>query len=219
MNTRALRRTFANSCRSRSKRTRFEHLALPHLDAAYNLARWLTRNDHDAQDVVQEACLRAMRYFETFRGEHARPWLLQIVRHTAYSWLQRNRPAEVVSMQGHADNDGDVDGARWPEAAAPAADEPPAVAVRNADRVLINRAIAALPIAFREVLVLRELEDLSYKDIARIADIPVGTVMSRLSRARALLQQALQPGARPEAGQERRPVLRDVSRPPHKGVK
>lgn len=171
-------------------RQRFETLLLPHLDAAYNLARWLTRDDHDAEDVVQEAVLRAMRYFASFRGEQARPWLLQIVRHTSWSWLQRNRPGELVSL------DADEPGAFEP--AAPAADEPMAVAARHADRVLINRAIAALPIAFREVLVLRELEDLSYKEIARIADVPIGTVMSRLSRARALLQQALRPGARPQ---------------------
>lgn len=173
---------------------RFEALLLPHLDAAYNLARWLTRNDHDAQDVVQEACLRAMRYFASFRGEQARPWLLQIVRHTAYSWLQQNRPGELVSL------DADDDAAHEP--AAPADHEPMAIAARNADRALIDRAIAALPVVFREVLVLRELEDLSYKEIARIVDVPVGTVMSRLSRARALMQQALLPGARP--------VLREV---------
>jgi len=172
---------------------RFEALLMPHLDAAYNLARWLTRNDHDAQDVVQEACLRAMRYFASFRGEQARPWLLQIVRHTAYGWLQQNRPGDLVSL--------DADDAAA-EPAAPIEHEPMAVAARNADRALINRAIAALPVAFREVLVLRELEDLSYKEIARIVDVPIGTVMSRLSRARALLQQALLPGARP--------VLREV---------
>lgn len=183
-------------------RLRFEQVALPHLGAAYNLARWLTRNDHDAQDVVQEACLRALRYFHAFRGEQARPWLLQIVRHTSYSWLQQNRPAELQSLD---------DEATPFEAAAPAADEPPSVALRQADRLLINRAISALPIAFREVLVLRELEDLSYKDIARIADIPLGTVMSRLSRARALMQQALQPGARP--------VLQVVTRPAQWGAK
>jgi RNA polymerase sigma-70 factor (ECF subfamily) len=176
---------------------RFERVVLPHLDAAYNLARWLTRNDQDAQDVVQEACLRAMRYFDSFRGEQARPWLLQIVRHTCYSWLGQNRPSDVVAI--------DADESLWNEIAAPSADEPMSVAVRNSDRAMINRAITGLPIAFREVLVLRELEDLSYKDIARIADIPVGTVMSRLSRARSLMQVALQPGARP--------VLRDVSRP------
>ena len=173
---------------------RFEALLMPHLDAAYNLARWLTRNDHDAQDVVQEAYLRAMRYFASFRGEQARPWLLQIVRHTGYSWLQQNRPGDLVSL--------DDDNATAIEPAAPAEHEPMAVAARNADQALINRAIAALPVVFREVLVLRELEDLSYKEIARIVGVPVGTVMSRLSRARALLQRALLPGARP--------VLREV---------
>jgi RNA polymerase sigma-70 factor (ECF subfamily) len=192
-----------NIARDDDARRRFERLALPHLDAAYNLARWLTRNDHDAQDVVQEACLRAMRYFESFRGEQARPWLLQIVRHTCYSWLQQNRPSDMVAI--------DADDSPWNEIAAPTADEPMSIAARNADRALINRAITALPIAFREVLVLRELEDLSYKDIARIADIPVGTVMSRLSRARSMMQAALQPGARP--------ALRDVSRPAQGGSK
>ena len=175
---------------------RFALVALPHLDAAYNLARWLTRNEHDAQDVVQEAYLRAMRHFGGFRGEQARPWLLQIVRHTCYSWLKDNRPSELVAL------DDDQDSA--PEYATPSSDEPPAIAQRKADRLLINQAIAALPIVFREVLVLRELEDLSYKDIARIADVPMGTVMSRLARARHLLQLALAPAARP--------VLRSVSR-------
>ncbi len=160
----------------------------PHLDAAYNLARWLTRNDHDAQDVVQEAMLRAMRYVDSFRGEQARAWLLQIVRHTTWSWLRQNRPAELVSL--------DADDAAH-EPAAPADQEPLALALRHADRAQINRAIAALPVVYREALVLRELEELSYKEIARILDVPVGTVMSRLSRARTLMQQALRPGARP----------------------
>ena len=168
---------------------RFELLVLPHLDAAFNLARWLTRNDHDAQDVVQDALMRAMRYFKGFRGEQARPWWLQIVRHTCYAWLKENRPAEVASVDDTEE--------MWREVAAPTADEPHTLAVRNADRVQINRAIAALPIVYREVLVLRELEDLPYKDIARIVDIPIGTVMSRLARARSLMRQALQPGARP----------------------
>ena len=177
-------------------RRRFESLAMPHLDAAYNLARWLTHNDHDAQDVVQEALLRAMRYIGSFRGDSARAWLLQIVRHTCYSWLRENRPAERILFD-------DADDA-WQNVPAPAMDEPQAVAMRNADRVQINQAIAALPIAFREVLVLRELEDFSYNDIARIADIPLGTVMSRLARARGLMRQSLMPGARP--------VLRTVAR-------
>jgi RNA polymerase sigma-70 factor, ECF subfamily len=168
---------------------RFELLALPHLDAAYNLARWLTHNDHDAQDVVQEASMRAMRYIGGLRGDSARAWLLQIVRHTCYSWLKENRPSERLFFD-------DADAAMQ-EIPGPAADEPQAVALRNADRAQINQALAALPIVFREVLVLRELEDLSYNDIARIADIPLGTVMSRLARARGLMRQSLTPDARP----------------------
>jgi len=178
---------------------RFESLAMPHLDAAYNLARWLTRNDHDAQDVVQEALVRAMRYIGGFRGDNARAWLLQIVRHSCFSWLKENRPAERVYEE--------ADETRH-DIAAPTADEPHAVAVRKADRLQINQAIAALPVAYREVLVLRELEDLSYNDIARIADIPVGTVMSRLARARGLMREAL-------TSASTRPVLRPVPRSTH----
>jgi RNA polymerase sigma-70 factor (ECF subfamily) len=177
-------------------RRRFELLALPHLGAAYNLARWLTHSDHDAQDVVQESFLRAMRYMSAFRGENARPWMLQIVRNTCFSWLKENRPIEVVEFDENEDAMNNI--------AAPVADEPHSMAVRNADREQIDQAIAALPIAYREVLVLRELEDLSYNDIARVAGIPVGTVMSRLARARGLLRQALMPGARP--------ILRTVPR-------
>lgn len=182
-------------------RRRFEALAMPHLDAAYNLARWLTRNDHDAQDVVQEALMRALRYIGSLRGEGARAWLLQIVRHTCYSWLRENRPAEQA-LQGDPED-------AWQDIAAPSADEPLAVALRKADSAQINAAIAALPIPFREVLVLRELEDLSYADIARIAEIPIGTVMSRLARARGLMRAALTPGARP--------VLRPVPRSAQSG--
>jgi RNA polymerase sigma-70 factor (ECF subfamily) len=181
---------------------RFELLALPHLDAAYNLARWLTRNDEDAQDVVQEASLRALRYFGGFRGDHVRPWLLQIVRNACYAWMKENRPADMVALD---DND-----ALW-QLPAPAADEPQAIALRNDDKAQINLALAALPVAFREVLVLRELEDFSYKEIAHIAGVPVGTVMSRLARARGLMRQALAPDARP--------VLRAVARSVPGGAK
>lgn len=176
-------------------RKRFESLALPHLDAAYNLARWLTHNSHDAEDVVHESLVRAMRYMGSFRGDNARPWLLQIVRHTCFSWLKQNRPAENVALDDAEDS--------WQQVAAPAGDEPFTVAMRKAERQQINDAIAALPVAYREVLVLRELEDLAYNDIARIADIPVGTVMSRLARARALMREALMPA---------RPVLRAIPR-------
>ena len=168
---------------------RFEALALPHLDAAYNLARWLTRNDADAQDVVQEAVLRALRYFAALRGDNARGWLLQIVRHTCFSWLKENRPAEVVTLDDNED--------AWRDIAAPAADEPQQIALRSAEREQINQALAGLPIVYREVLVLRELEDLSYKEIAQIAGVPIGTVMSRLARARGLMREKLAPGARP----------------------
>jgi RNA polymerase sigma-70 factor (ECF subfamily) len=183
---------------------RFERLAMPHLDAAYNLARWMTHNDHDAQDVVQDALVRAMRYFQGFRGEGARAWLLQIVRHTCYSWLKENRPVEKVMLD---DDDDDA----LQAIAAPSDDEPPSIAMRKADREQINAAIASLPVAYREVLVLRELEELSYADIARIAEIPVGTVMSRLARARGLMRAALTPTTRP--------VLRTVPRATQGGAK
>jgi RNA polymerase sigma-70 factor (ECF subfamily) len=156
--------------------------------------------------VVQDALMRAMRYIASFRGEGARAWLLQIVRHTCYSWLKENRPAAMVALD-------DTDDA-WQEIAAPVTSEPPAIAMRKADRIQINQAIAALPVAFREVLVLRELEDLSYADIARIAEIPIGTVMSRLARARGLMRTALTERA-PVAGA--RAVLRPVPRSPSQG--
>jgi len=161
------------------RKRRFEQLVLPHFDAGYNLARWLTRNDHDAQDVVQEAVLRAYRFFDGLRGE-ARPWLLSIVRNSFLTWLQANRPADTVGF-----HDGLAD-------LIPSEEDGPEVQVaRNFDRKMLNEAIATLPLQFREVLILRELEDLSYKDIARIADVPIGTVMSRLARARRLLAESL----------------------------
>ena len=158
---------------------RFEQVVLPHLDAAYNLARWLTRNDEDAHDVAQEAILRAYRFFDGLRGE-AKPWLLSIVRNACFTWLQANRPSDTVALDEEAIE------------LIPGNDEGPEVqAARNLDRKMVNEAIAGLPAQFREVLILRELEDLSYKDIARITDVPIGTVMSRLSRARALLADSL----------------------------
>jgi RNA polymerase sigma-70 factor (ECF subfamily) len=159
---------------------RFEQSILPHLDAAYNLARWLTRNDHDAEDVVQDACLRAYQFFRGFHGADGRAWLLAVVRNTCYTWLERNRPREPVAPFDETLHSG----------ADPAA-SPPALALRSEDRQLLRRAIEELPPEFREVIVLRELEGLSYKEIAGIANIPLGTVMSRLARARERLQQAL----------------------------
>jgi len=172
-----------------ARRRRFEEVVLPHLDAAYNLARWLTRNDQDAEDVVQEAYLRAFRFFDGFRGGEGRGWLLTIVRHACYSWMQKNRPAEVSAVfdeDKHAEESAAFD----PEIAGAGGGNPEAIALQNAHRRILNQAIAALPLDFREVLVLRELEDLSYKEIARVIDIPIGTVMSRLARARKLLQES-----------------------------
>ena len=158
---------------------RFESLVLPHLDAAYNLARWLARDPHDAEDVVQEACMRALRYVESLHGADARPWFLTIVRRAFYDWLERNRPAEAVSDPGLVESlsDGGVG-------------DPERLLARHDTALALADAVAALPLQYREVLVLRELEELSYKEIARVAAIPVGTVMSRLARARALLQRS-----------------------------
>lgn len=167
----------SDSARSRQ----FERTALPHLDAAHNLARWLTRNEQDAEDVVQDAFLRAFMYFDSFRGDNARPWLLSIVRRTCYSWLAANRPRELV-----AGLDEDAIDAR----AASAGEDsgPEAALLREASAQTVNEMIARLPPQFREVVILRELEECSYREIAEIAGIPIGTVMSRLSRARELLQ-------------------------------
>jgi RNA polymerase sigma-70 factor (ECF subfamily) len=130
-----------------------------------------------------------MRHIHALRVESARVWLLQIVRRTCFSWLEKNRCADIVALDD-AGGEGSV-------AAAPCSDEPPAATASRAGRQQINAAIAGLPVAFREVLVLRELEDLSYVEIARIADIPVGTVMSRLSRARGLMRVALMQASTP----------------------
>ncbi len=158
--------------------TLFEDRILPHLDAAYSLARWLARDAHDAEDVVQEASLRALRYIGSLKGGDARPWFLTIVRNAFYDWIARNRPTEVV----------EDDGTILDAALDPVAIDPQEGAIRSAEMRGLAAAVAALPLQFREVLVLRELEGLSYKEIARVADIPIGTVMSRLARARRLLQ-------------------------------
>jgi len=153
---------------------------MPHLDAGYNLARWLTRNSQDAEDVVQDACIRAIKYVGTLRASDARAWFLTVVRHAFYDWCKRNRPAELVAD----------DGTEIELTADSAAIDPEQAALRSAESRLLADAVAELPLAFREVLILRELEDLSYKEIARIANVPIGTVMSRLARARSLLQRS-----------------------------
>src|SRR5438128_9194258 len=162
---------------------RFEAIVLPHLDAAYTLARYLTRNDHDAQDVVQDASLRALRYFAGFRGGESgegRAWLLAIVRNTAYTWRQRHR-TDTLTTEFDEERHSDTVAGEHPEAAVEA----------ESERAALLKAIDELPLEFREVLVLRELEGLSYKEISDVAGVPVGTVMSRLSRARRRLEAAL----------------------------
>jgi len=155
---------------------------LAHIDAAYNLARWLTRDDHDAEDVVQESYLRAYKYFHSLeRSDGGRAWLLAIVRNTCYTWLQKNRPAEVVAL----DEDGDGP-------AAPAESNPEVIVLQSAQRKLVNQALEELPVGYREVLVMRELEELTYKEIAHVAGIPIGTVMSRLARGREMLRLAIE---------------------------
>jgi RNA polymerase sigma-70 factor, ECF subfamily len=162
---------------------------MPHLDAAYNLARWITRNEHDAEDVVQEAYLRALRYFDGFHGDESRAWLLAVVRNTCYSWLKKNRPAELGA--GCDDETPAAERAGFdPDLIAAEGGNPEAIALQNAHRRILDQAIAELPLGFREVLILRELEDLSYKEIARVVEVPIGTVMSRLARARELLRQS-----------------------------
>ena len=163
-----------------SDHTRFEELVLPHLNAAYNLARWLTRDVNDAEDVVQDACVRALKYVGSLNGGGARAWFLTIVRHAFYDWCKRNRPAEIARD----------DGAAIDMAVDPAAVDPEQAFLRNAESKALADAVATLPLAYREVLILREMEELSYKQIASIADIPIGTVMSRLARARGLLQRS-----------------------------
>jgi RNA polymerase sigma-70 factor (ECF subfamily) len=159
---------------------RFEQAVLRHLDAAFNLARWLTRNDHDAEDVVQEAYLRAHQFFDGFHGGDGRAWLLRIVRNTCYSWLEKNRPREpavAFDETQHSAEHKEV----GPEAAL----------IADENRAMLRRALEELPPEFREAIVLRELEGLSYKEIAAVTGVPIGTVMSRLARGRERLQECL----------------------------
>lgn len=161
-------------------------MVLPHLDAAFNLARWLLRSPEDAQDVTQESMLRAFRFFRNFRAGNARAWLLQIVRNCCYTWLQKqNVFADLSDLE---------------ESAMPIEKHTPeSLALANADRKKLAAALENLPEAFREILVLRELEGCSYKEIAAITGRPIGTVMSALARARQQLREYLSQPSRLEA--------------------
>lgn len=170
------------------RRRRFERLIVPHLDAAYDLARWLTRDAAFAEEVVQEGFLRAFRFFDSFRGDEGRAWVLAIVRNTCFSMLEKELPPSRFETFDEAVHGGAFDPLPSTE------DE--AIARQNAAR--LHDAVAALPIEFRETVVLRELHGLSYKEIAAVTDAPIGTVMSRLARGRLLLAKALRAGTNEE---------------------
>jgi RNA polymerase sigma-70 factor (ECF subfamily) len=169
---------------SAGKRALFEQIVMPHLNAAYNLARWLTRRNDDAEDLVQEAFLRAFRSFDTFEGQDGRAWLLAVVRNTCFTWLRKRgqQPAEEFDEQMHSG------AAQFPNAES--------VLLNDADLESLNVCLEALPPVFGEGIVLRELEELSYKEISDIARVPVGTVMSRIARGRKRLQDCLTGGRR-----------------------
>ena len=158
----------------------FKQMVLPHLDAAYNLARWLLRSGHDAEDAVQESYLRAWKAFAQFRGEDSRAWLLAIVRNTCHSLGRKNKRQDMQTIEEF--DDAPLAGETW---------DPRALLDRKIDAAELREAIDSLPDEFREVLVLRELEELSYKQIATVLKVPLGTVMSRLARGRAKLQEIL----------------------------
>jgi RNA polymerase sigma-70 factor (ECF subfamily) len=160
----------------------FEETVLPHLDAAFNYARWLTRNDSEAEDVVQDACLRAMRFFSSLRDDNARAWLLTIVRNAWYSRVSRRKEV-VESTVGDEDRSERLDDSLDPEERL----------IQQDTVARVRGALEQLPVDFREVIVLRELEGLPYKEIAAIVRVPIGTVMSRLSRARERLMTLLTP--------------------------
>lgn len=171
------------------EKIRFEQLVLPHVDAAINLARWLLRNPDDAEDVAQEAVLRAYRFFGGFRGGDARAWLLQIVRNSCYTWLEKRTPVELVTEFNEELHGG-------------TSISPETVALQASDRTKLRNALESLPVRAREVIVLRELEGCSYKEISEVTGIPMGTVMSTLSRARERLAQILGGSARKEVSNE-----------------
>src|SRR5579871_631111 len=181
-----------NRCRSGDavdrgdNRTRFANVVIPHLDDAYGLARWVTGNRADAEDVVQEACLRAFRGIDGFSGGNGRAWVLTIVRNTAYDWLRKNRSATVI----HVDDLEAIERMQLADDAA-AGDNPEAALIARADEAKLEAAIASLPALFRETLVLRDVQGLDYREIATITGVPIGTVMSRLARARRRVIETL----------------------------
>jgi RNA polymerase sigma factor (sigma-70 family) len=162
-------------------RTRFANVVMPHLDDAYGLARWVMGNRADAEDVVQEACLRAFRGIGGFTGGNGRAWMLTIVRNAAYDWLRKNRSPAIV----HVDDLEVVERMQLADNATPTGDNPEAALIARADEAKLEAAIAGLPAVFRDTLVLRDVQGLDYREIAAITGVPIGTVMSRMARARS----------------------------------
>ena len=171
---------------SEDDQARFRTVVLPHLGDAYALARWLTGDRADAEDVVQEACLRAFRGIGSFAGVNSRAWLLTIVRHTAYTWLGKNRSAALV-MTDDLEAVEQREAARGTAAPESGPETPEAALIAKADAARLESAIAELPVPFRETLVLRDIQGLDYREIAEVTKVPIGTVMSRLARARRRL--------------------------------
>jgi RNA polymerase sigma factor (sigma-70 family) len=161
------------------ERRRFEQITLPHLDAAFNLARWLTQDEHAAEDVVQEAYYRAARYFGSFRGGDGRAWLLGVVRRASFDWLSKRKSQAAVVYNEDVHDRGDE------------SSNPEILAIRQCDEARVREALEELPPQLREAIVLRELEGLSYQEIAAVTETPIGTVMSRISRGRQHLQRLL----------------------------
>jgi RNA polymerase sigma-70 factor (ECF subfamily) len=162
------------------KQAQFEQTILPHINAAFNLAHWMIRNDQDAEDIVQESYLRAYKYFSSYQGGDSRSWLLTIVRNTCYTWLHENQAKGLTVDLDEEISSAEIDG-----------DDPEQRLQIKADQESVTHALEELPAAFRELIVLRELEGMSYKEIALIAGVPIGTVMSRLARARQRLKECL----------------------------
>ncbi len=176
---RDVRNQLAELPNDEDKLKRFEEAVLPHLPAAVNLALWLTRGDQDAEDLVQEAYLRALRFFDGFQGGDCRPWLLTIVRNTCYGWLKKQRPHELTAVFDEAVHSD------------PGISTPETLLLEALDAQTVKNALERLPLAFREVIVLREIEGLSYRQISEVTEVPIGTVMSRLARGRKRLQEGL----------------------------
>jgi RNA polymerase sigma-70 factor (ECF subfamily) len=172
------------------QREQFERLVLPHMDAAYNLARWLVRNPHDAEDLAQEAMTRAIKFFSGFRGGDPRAWLLTIVRNSCFTWLGRNRAKDLAEFNEEAHSSGISSSADQSSIQMPPSN-PETMAIAQAESARVRRALEELPVIFRETIVMRELEGMSYKEIADVTSVSIGTVMSRLARGRDRLRAIL----------------------------